>query len=79
MHNTGDVDMQFLGGAFGTGTHGSGKKLQNLSGMITGCRMIDGKEEVREFTEKDPETLKAAKVSLGALGHFTRSGTNSWN
>ena len=49
MHNTGDVDMQFLCGAFGTGTHGSGKTLQNLSGMIKGCHMIDGKGELQEF------------------------------
>lgn len=72
MHNTGDVDMQFLGGAFGTGTHGSGIKLQNLSGMIKGCRLIDGNGEIHELTEDDPEELNAAKVSLGALGVITQ-------
>ena len=72
MHNTGDVDMQFLGGAFGTGTHGSGKTLQNLSGIIRGCRMVDGKGNIREITEREPDLLNAAKISLGALGVFTQ-------
>src|SRR5688572_31798751 len=30
LHNTGDVDVQNLSGAIGTGTHGTGLKLQNL-------------------------------------------------
>lgn len=72
MHNTGDVDMQTLGGAFSTGTHGSGIKLQNLSGMIKGCRLIDGNGDLHEINEKDADVLNAAKVSLGALGIFTQ-------
>ncbi|MFT2010939.1 D-arabinono-1,4-lactone oxidase [Pontibacter sp. 13R65] len=73
MHNTGDVDMQSVGGAFGTGTHGSGLKLQNLSGMMVGCRLVDGSGETRSFTmEEHPDTMRAAKVSLGALGFFTQ-------
>lgn len=72
MHNTGDVDFQRLGGAFGTGTHGSGKKLQNLSAMMIGCRLVDGRGKLREYTlERDPEMIKALRVSLGSLGFFT--------
>lgn len=72
MHNTGDVDKQFLGGAFATGTHGSGKNLQNLSGMISGCRLIDGNGKIHEIDERDPQKLNAVKVSLGALGVITQ-------
>ncbi len=72
MHNTGDVDLQYLGGAFGTGTHGSGKNLQNLSGIIRGCRLVDGKGNIRVITEKEPDLLNAAKISLGSLGVFTQ-------
>ncbi|WP_169725032.1 D-arabinono-1,4-lactone oxidase [Algoriphagus terrigena] len=72
MHNTGDVDLQFIGGAFATGTHGSGRKLQNLSGMITGCRLIDGQGEIHEIDGSDLHQLNAAKVSLGALGIITQ-------
>ncbi|CAN5609186.1 D-arabinono-1,4-lactone oxidase [soil metagenome] len=72
MHNTGDVDFQQLGGAFGTGTHGSGKYLQNLSGMMIGCRLVDGMGKIREFNhESHPEMLKALRVGLGSLGIFT--------
>jgi FAD/FMN-containing dehydrogenase len=73
MHNTGDVDFQSLAGAFGTGTHGSGKTLQNLSGMLVGCRLVDGRGDIREFTlEQDPEMMRALKVGLGSLGIFTQ-------
>ena len=72
MHNTGDVDMQTLGGAFSTGTHGSGIKLQNLSGMIKGCRLVDGNGEIHDIDESDADILNATKVSLGSLGIFTQ-------
>lgn len=72
MHNTGDVDYQFLGGAFGTGTHGSGKKLPNLSAMLIGCRLVDGRGQLREYTmEEHPEMMRAFRVGLGSLGFFT--------
>jgi FAD/FMN-containing dehydrogenase len=72
MHNTGDVDFQCLGGAFGTGTHGSGKTLGNLPTMMVGCRLVDGNGQVREYSlDKDPEMIRALRVSLGALGFFT--------
>lgn len=72
MHNTGDVDFQCVAGAFGTGTHGSGRKLPNLSAMMIGCRLVDGRGQLREYTiEEDPEMIRALRVSLGALGFFT--------
>ena len=77
MHNTGDVDLQFIGGAFATGTHGSGKKLQNLSGMIAGCRLVDGRGEIHEIDERDLHKLSAARVSLGALGIITQFTLNT--
>ena len=72
MHNTGDVDYQTLAGAFSTGTHGSGRKLQNLPAMLVGCRLVDGTGQVQAFTrQQHPEVIKAAQLSLGALGIFT--------
>lgn len=72
LHNTGDVDMQLLVGAIGTGTHGTGHKLQNLSAILKGGRMINGLGEIIEFSEQDNyEFLQAARVSLGSLGIFT--------
>lgn len=72
MHNTGDVDYQRIAGAFGTGTHGSGITLQNLPGMMVGCRLVDGTGQVREYNQQEhPDMLQALKLSLGALGIIT--------
>jgi hypothetical protein len=72
LFNTGDVDVQMLAGAISTGTHGSGRKLQNLSSMLTGVRLINYKGDVETYSEADhPERMKAIRVSLGSLGIFT--------
>lgn len=78
FHNTGDVDIQYLAGAISTGTHGTGTGLQNLSSMLSGCRMICADGEIREYTvEKDGEDLfKAMRVSLGTLGIMTSMRLN---
>lgn len=72
LFNTGDVDVQMLAGAIATGTHGSGRQLQNLSSMLTGVRLINNKGEIESYTEMEhPERMKALRVSLGSLGIFT--------
>lgn len=72
MHNTGDVDVQTLAGAIGTGTHGSGKNLQNLSMMLIGVKMVTSAGEVTTRSiEQEPELFRALRVSLGTLGIFT--------
>ncbi|MFP8957692.1 D-arabinono-1,4-lactone oxidase [Natrialbaceae archaeon A-CW3] len=72
MANLGDVSMQTVAGAFGTGTHGTGAGFENLAGSLIGGRLVIGTGEVREFSaETDPELLRAARVSLGTLGIFT--------
>jgi FAD/FMN-containing dehydrogenase len=72
LFNTGDVDVQTLAGAIATGTHGSGRKLQNLASILTGVKMVNYKGELLEFNDRDdPEIMKAARVSLGTLGIFS--------
>lgn len=72
MHNAGDFGVQTVAGAIGTGTHGAGRKLRNLSDMLVGVRMINGRGEVVEYhIENDPEFFGAARVALGTLGIFT--------
>lgn len=72
LFNTGDVDVQMLAGAIATGTHGSGRKLQNLSSMLTGVRLINNEGQIESYTEEEhPERMKALRVSLGSLGIFT--------
>ena len=73
MHNTGDVDVQTLAGAIGTGTHGTGKSLKNLSSMLVGARMITGEGEIIEVSrETDPEMLRVLQVALGTCGIFLK-------
>lgn len=73
MHNTGDVDVQTLAGAIGTGTHGTGKNLKNLSSMLVGVRMITGEGEIVETSlEEDGELFKALQVALGTCGIFLK-------
>lgn len=72
LFNTGDVDVQTLAGAIATGTHGSGRKLQNLAATLKCVRMIDFKGDVHVFDDKKhPEVMNAMRVSLGAFGVFS--------
>jgi FAD/FMN-containing dehydrogenase len=72
MENLGDVDTQTLGGVVGTGTHGSGKGLKNLSANVLGLRAVTAAGEIVEWShERDAELVRAARVALGALGIFT--------
>jgi FAD/FMN-containing dehydrogenase len=69
MENLGDVDVQSVGGAIGTGTHGTGYTLRNLSAHVSGMRLITGDGEVLQLTEEEhADLLRAARVSLGTLG-----------
>ena len=72
LFNTGDVDVQDLAGAISTGTHGTGRRLQNLSSMLVGVRLVTANGEIAEYHDAhDPEIMKAFRVSLGALGILT--------
>src|SRR5690606_4627221 len=73
MHNTGDVDVQTVAGAIATGTHGTGKELQNLSAMLIGVRRVTGRGEIVEvIQEQDKELFRALQVALGSCGIFLK-------
>jgi len=72
LENLGDVDVQSLGGAIATGTHGTGRTLRNLSARVSGLRLLLADGSLRVLREEEePELLAAARVSLGALGVMT--------
>ncbi len=72
MQNLGDIDTQALAGAVGTGTHGTGRTLGNISSTVDVVRLVDAEGEIRQYTaEDDPDLLRALRVSLGSLGVFT--------
>jgi FAD/FMN-containing dehydrogenase len=72
LFNAGDVDVQRLAGAIATGTHGSGKTLQNLASLLFGATVVTATGDVMSFNENDsPEIIRALRVSLGSLGILT--------
>lgn len=71
LENQGDIDHQTLAGALATGTHGTGARFRNLSAGVVGCRIALADGTIRELTAADGDLLRAARVSLGALGVIT--------
>lgn len=76
MENLGDVAYQTLAGAVGTGTHGTGLELGNLSSTVVGGRLVTGAGEVLPFgvdagTDGDDDLTRATRVALGSLGIFS--------
>jgi L-gulono-1,4-lactone dehydrogenase len=73
LENMGDIDKQTLAGALSTGTHGTGARLGNISAQVEGMELVLADGSVLEATrESDPDTLRAARVGLGALGVIAR-------
>lgn len=73
MENLGDINKQSLGGALGTGTHGTGMGLGILSTQAAAMTLVTASgDEVTCSGDASPELLQAARVSLGALGVVTR-------
>lgn len=72
LENQGDIDAQTLAGALATATHGTGARFGNLAAQVAAMRLVAGDGSVVELTEGgDADGLRAARVSLGALGVVT--------
>lgn len=74
LENQGDIDRQTIAGALATATHGTGARFRNLSANVIGCRiaLADGTiRDLRADRPEDADLLRAARVSLGALGIIT--------
>ena len=70
----GDIDRQALGGAVGTGTHGTGRTLGNFSTQVIALRIALATGELVDCSPAvEPDLFAAARLSLGALGIVTRA------
>ena len=77
LRNQGDIDRQFLAGACATGTHGSGRQLQNLSASIESMTLVDGAGQSRICSKATlGDDFEALKVGLGAFGVVTEIELN---
>lgn len=74
MANLPDINKQSLGGALGTGTHGTGKLLKAIHGDVTALTLLtpDGKL-IEASADKQADVFNAARVSLGSLGIITKA------
>jgi len=67
--NQGDIDRQSIGGAVGTGTHGTGPTLGSLSAELQAFRLVTAEGQVLDCSRAyDPEIWAAGCVSFGSLG-----------
>jgi FAD-linked oxidoreductase len=72
LANMPDVDEQSLGGALGTGTHGTGEKLGALHSYVEALKLVTPQGEVLDCSRtRNPQAFEAARVSLGSLGVVT--------
>ncbi|MGB0920959.1 MAG: D-arabinono-1,4-lactone oxidase [Alphaproteobacteria bacterium] len=69
--NQGDIDHQTIGGALGTGTHGTGLSHGSFSDTLIGCSFLlaDG----TKWQPSNEDELNAARVSVGTLGLMTEA------
>ena len=67
--NQPDIDLQSLGGAISTATHGNGRQLRCLSANITALRLVlaDG-SIVSCSPDKNRDLFEAARVGVGSIG-----------
>lgn len=73
LANLGSVAEQSVAGAISTGTHGTGVRYGNLSTQIVALNFVTGDGRLMHIAaERDAELMRAARVSLGALGVITQ-------
>ncbi len=72
LENLGDVDVQTVAGALGTGTHGTGAGYGGLATQVLALELVlaDGSVATCSATER-PDLFAAAAVGLGAYGIVT--------
>ena len=73
LANQGDIDAQAIAGAIATATHGSGVNMRNFSASLIGARLVDGRGDIRDLTERDhPDIMPALQTAIGVLGVMTQ-------
>jgi FAD-linked oxidoreductase len=73
MPNLPDINKQSLGGAIGTGTHGTGTAFKAIHGDVTALRLATVSGEILDCdATRNADVFNAARVSMGALGVITQ-------
>ena len=72
FENLGDIAVQSLAGATATGTHGTGARFKNISANVEAVEIMRADGSTTTFDDGTSDQLRAARVSLGALGVVTK-------
>jgi FAD-linked oxidoreductase len=68
-----DINKQSLGGAIGTGTHGTGNGYQAIHANVSGFRLVTARGDILECSPAyNQEVFAAARVGAGAFGVITQ-------
>jgi len=64
-----DINKQSLGGALGTGTHGTGVGYRAIHASVKSFRLVTGRGDILDCSpDRNPEVFAAARVGVGAFG-----------
>lgn len=77
MINLGDIDVQSMGGATATGTHGTGTSFGNVSTEIVDFTIITANGEILNCSkDENIDLFTAGRISLGTFGIITKMTFN---
>ena len=73
LKNQGDIDRQLLGGVIATGTHGTGRDLQNIPASVLALELVLASgEQVRCSRDEHGDLFEVARLGIGSVGLVTR-------
>ncbi|NUR63529.1 MAG: FAD-binding protein [Catenulispora sp.] len=72
LTNMGDIQVQTVAGAIGTGTHGTGRSSGSIAAQVAALELVlAGGEIVNCSPEQNAELFQAARLGVGAIGYVT--------
>ena len=72
LTNMGDIQVQTVAGAIGTGTHGTGRTSGSIAAQVRGLEIVLASGEIVTCSpDENAELFEAARLGVGAIGILT--------
>jgi FAD-linked oxidoreductase len=72
LTNMGDIQVQTVAGAIGTGTHGTGRASGSIAAQVCGLELVLASGEIVTCSpDENAELFQAARLGVGAVGYVT--------